>query len=140
MATHLICLTFFLFSYNLNNTTESDNENPSTHSSDNEENNNSSSDESEEENKPPTQKQMIIFLQTLLSEADSMPVVMEEATVLRCHLSALEWAVKVRPYLISLNVVSAEDAAVVEEGEYFVVFCCFGRWLCLCKRLDERLL
>lgn len=38
-------------------------------------------------------------LNELLSEADDMPVFMEEAQVLRCHLQALEWAEKAKPIL-----------------------------------------
>eukprot|EP01038_Epipyxis_sp_PR26KG_P010367 gene10367-13929_t len=53
----------------------------------------------------------IIFLRNLLAEADTMPVCMEEAQVLRCHLNALEWAKKVRPLIPS----SVLDA--VKRGE-----------------------
>ncbi len=45
------------------------------------------------------QLQTMSFLNTLLSEAEQMPVVLEEASILRVHLNALEWAAKVRPYL-----------------------------------------
>jgi hypothetical protein len=39
------------------------------------------------------------MLQELLSEADEMPVFMEEALVLRSHLNAIEWSKKARPIL-----------------------------------------
>ena len=41
----------------------------------------------------------ISMLKELIAEADEMPISMEEAQVLRCHLSAIEWARKARPVL-----------------------------------------
>ena len=43
------------------------------------------------------------MLKLLLLEADSMPVTMDETSVLRSHLNALEWAKKVKPFMDDNN-------------------------------------
>eukprot|EP01041_Mallomonas_annulata_P008620 gene8620-17783_t len=40
------------------------------------------------------------ILKSLLSEAEDMPVMMDEAIVIRAHLQAIEWATKARPLLV----------------------------------------
>jgi hypothetical protein len=72
------------------------------------------------------QLQTISFLHTLLNEAEQMPVVMEEASVLRVHLNALEWAAQVRPHiflsqskpsaLVDLNDLSSDEKRRVKMG------------------------
>jgi hypothetical protein len=65
----------------------------------------------EEENHPERTMQM---LRQMLDEVESMPVALEEAGLLRCHLQALEWAAKVAPLLASEDS-SCSDAHA--EGE-----------------------
>jgi hypothetical protein len=46
---------------------------------------------------------VIQVLRAMLDEADHMPVTMDEVGALRCNLQALEWAAKVKPYLLLNN-------------------------------------
>ena len=57
-------------------------------------------------------KDLIKELQQLLSEADSMPIALEEAEGIRCHLHALEWANKNRSVLLALRSPSLGDSGV----------------------------
>jgi hypothetical protein len=57
-------------------------------------------DENEDEATANEQIEAIEMLQELLSEADSMPVNMDECQVLRSHLLSLEWRTKARPILV----------------------------------------
>ena len=45
-------------------------------------------------------------IKEMLFEADQMPVVMDEVPLLRCHVQALEWAVKARQVLPSADAIS----------------------------------
>lgn len=52
---------------------------------------------------------VIQVLRAMLDEADHMPVTMDEVGALRCNLQALEWAAKVKPYLL-LNSLSIDSS------------------------------
>ena len=51
----------------------------------------------------------IACIKEMLLEADQLPVVMDEVPLLRCHVQALEWAIKVRPLLPSNFLVIFND-------------------------------
>ncbi len=58
--------------------------------------------QTEEEKIIQSRKELIKVLQELLSEADSMPIALEEAGGIRGQLQALEWANKNRSVIMSL--------------------------------------
>lgn len=61
---------------------------------------------------------VIQVLRAMLDEADHMPVTMDEVGALRCNLQALEWAAKVKPYLLlnSLSIDSSNNNNNNNEG------------------------
>lgn len=67
-------------------------------------------DDVEDESEP---EDLRSILRDMLSDADDMPVQMDEATVLRVHLRALDWADKARkilPACISVSAVNSNSA------------------------------
>lgn len=55
------------------------------------------------------------LLEDMLEEAEAMPVVMEEAVLIRAHLKSLEWASKVRPLLAAKKTKLPELVALLQE-------------------------
>jgi hypothetical protein len=67
-------------------------------------------EEEEEEGRDVEDPDYVIqVLRAMLDEADHMPVTMDEVGALRCNLQALEWAAKVKPYLL-LNSLSIDSS------------------------------
>lgn len=69
-------------------------------------------DEDDEDSEP---EDLRSILRDMLSDADDMPVQMDEATVLRVHLRALDWADKARKVLPTCAPVSSAGSNAVNQ-------------------------
>ena len=70
-------------------------------------------EEDEDEESEPEDLRSI--LRDMLSDADDMPVQMDEATVLRVHLRALDWADKARKVLPACAPVSSTGSNALNQ-------------------------